>query len=103
MAEFVISTLNVGELDKRKLIKINVDRFITESNIKLGISRDQLFKIKGNNYTTEKTNSKEIIKYRITEENTSGFLLRYNYPSYYAFYEFMDGTLKKMSFGFEYP
>ncbi len=84
-----------------KLNTISYDDFITESQIKLGITKLELIKIKGDNYSIENN----IIKYIISQESDKGkkFLKKYNMPYYYAHYTFEKDTLIKMDFGFIYP
>ena len=73
--------------------------FSTESGIKLGISKKDLIKIKGNNFT--ETN--HVLRYEISEYEKSHFLEKYNLPIYFAEYTFDQDKLSKIYFGFEYP
>jgi len=86
---------------KENILKTDYNDFITESNIKLGISKLELIKNKGKDYLIEG----EVIKYKIkpnTDKNIS-FLDKYNMPEYYAYYTFKNNYLVKMDFGFLYP
>jgi hypothetical protein len=103
IAEIKLNAFMDSEYIKDKSFKLNIDHFKTESNIKLGITKAELVQLKGEAYIIDKMNGKETLKYRITNDETSSFLIRYNYPSYYANYEFEKGLLKSVSFGFEYP
>ncbi|WP_143147352.1 hypothetical protein [Chishuiella changwenlii] len=78
---------------------LQYDNFITESGIKLGLSKKDLIKIKGNNY---KENN-NVIKYIISDYESSPFLQKYNLPAYFSEYTFINGKLIKIYFGFEYP
>ena len=73
--------------------------FFTESGIKLGISKKDLIKIKGNNFV--ETN--HVLRYEISDYEKSHFLEKYNLPIYFAEYTFDQDKLCKIYFGFEYP
>ena len=73
--------------------------FSTESGIKLGISKKNLIKIKGNNFV--ETN--HVLRYEISDYEKSHFLEKYNLPIYFAEYTFDQDKLSKIYFGFEYP
>ena len=73
--------------------------FSTESGIKLGISKKDLIKIKGNNFI--ETN--HVLRYEISDYEKSHFLEKYNLPIYFAEYTFDQDKLSKIYFGFEYP
>lgn len=78
--------------------------FKTNSDIKLGLSKANVISILGDCFKTISSNkTKEIIKYHIDDYEHSSFLQRYNYPSYYAEYEFQNDKLVRFRFGFEYP
>ncbi len=72
--------------------------FSTESGIKLGISKKDLIKIKGNNFV--ETN--HVLRYEISDYEKSHFLEKYNLPIYFAEYTFDQDKLCKIYFGFEY-
>ena len=73
--------------------------FSTESGIKLGISKKDLIKIKGNIFV--ETN--HVLRYEISDYEKSYFLEKYNMPIYFAEYTFDQDKLNKIYFGFEYP
>jgi hypothetical protein len=102
VAEFHIAANKQGT-NYRKSIKLNIDRFVTESSIKLYMTKSDLIKIKGGNYKLEKVSDNEILKYEIDDYLTSQFLGRYNYPEYYEIYTFHKDRLIIIYFGFEYP
>ena len=78
--------------------------FVTNSRIALGISKEKVVSIFGNCFKTIKNEKAiEIIRYHIDDYGNSCFLKRYNYPSYYAEYEFLNDKLIRFRFGFEYP
>ena len=76
--------------------------FITESKIKLGITIGDLKAIKGEPDNIVKNGTTKF-HYQINNFTNSKFLKKYNYPSYYAVYEFENGYLIEFRFGFEYP
>jgi hypothetical protein len=86
-----------------KPIKPEIDRFITESNIKLFMLKKDLVKIKGQPHLIDNINGEEILQYVINDFEKNSFLKRYNYPEYHAFYTFKQGKLVKMDYGFTYP
>ena len=73
--------------------------FSTESGIKLGISKKDLIKIKGNNFVE----INHVLRYEISDYEKSHFLGKYNLPIYFAEYTFDQDKLCKIYFGFEYP
>lgn len=73
--------------------------FSTESGIKLGISKKDLIKIKGNNFV--ETN--HVLRYEISDYEKSHFLEKSHLPIYFAEYTFDQDKLCKIYFGFEYP
>ena len=85
-------------------VTLKTNSFVTNSGIKLGISKDKVVSILGSCFKTinnEKT--KETIKYRINDFEHSIFLKRFNMPIYYAVYEFRSDKLVRFRFGFENP
>ena len=72
--------------------------FSTESGIKLGISKKDLIKIKGNNFVE----INHVLRYEISDYEKSHFLGKYNLPIYFAEYTFDQDKLCKIYFGFEY-
>lgn len=80
---------------------MNLDfvKFSTENGIKLGISKEDLLKIKGNNFVEEG----DVIKYTLDDFNNSSFLQKYNLPIYFSNYTFKYNKLIEIYFGFEYP
>lgn len=80
-------------------MKSDFIKFSTESGIKLGISREDLLKIKGNNFVIEG----DVIMYKLDDFNNSSFLQKYNLPIYFSKYTFKNNKLIEIYFGFEYP
>jgi DNA gyrase/topoisomerase IV subunit A len=103
------SCFEIGKLDelqnvaKVNVAQIDVDNFNTESSLQLGQSIEDVKKIKGNSFTETTEANEKIINYKI-EDSQSGFLKRYNMPSYFLRITF-DKTekVKRIIFGFDYP
>jgi len=81
---------------------IPFDGFITESGIRLSLSKEDVIAKKGMSYKEQMNSGQQILTYELSD-NTSDFLKRYNMPSYITEYWFKDDKLIKYKFGFEYP
>lgn len=83
---------------------LSTKSFVTNSGIKLGLTKEKLISILGKCYKNLDTKGKtDTIIYRVYDFSNSVFLQRFNMPSYYAEYEFRDERLIRFRFGFEYP
>ena len=100
--EFHVTSTDKKQLNKSKAIKLNVSRFKTENNIKLNISKDDLFRIMGKDFKLENYGEIEIVKYRINNQ-ASDFLKSYGLPEYFADFTFQKGKLIKFDLGFTNP
>ena len=113
-SENQFSEFEIGDIslipENEPINKSNFEGFYTESGIRLGITKNELIKIKGKNFIAIKNeHNLEGIRYNL-ESDYDGydyifkyeFLERYGYPSYYAFYWFKNNKLVKFEFGFEY-
>ena len=80
---------------------LEIHNFQSGRGIKLGMSRKEVENILGE----ANINFENKLRYRIVDVNTdtSEFLEKYNYPSYYIDAEFNDNKLVKYRFGFDYP
>lgn len=89
-----------NDLEKRDE-KISTDhkRFELESGLKLGLSTEELIKIKGENYTKED----DKIIYRLNDYKSSKFLKRHNMPAYFLECTLKNDRIDKIKFGFDYP
>jgi hypothetical protein len=85
-------------LTSEYLIINNCKGFSTESGLKLGMTINDIEKIKGNNYLK----SENKITYKISETNSS-FLLYHNMPEYFLECIFKNDKLIRLKFGFSYP
>ncbi len=89
--------------NKSNLLIMMNGEFITDNNIKLGISPVELNKIKGKADSISGDSSQFVYLYKIDDFNSSSFLKYYNMPFYYSTYYFTKGKLTEFRFGFEYP
>jgi hypothetical protein len=98
-SEFIVGY--VDQNDRNEFVTNN-EEFVTESGIKLGMTMGDFRTIKGepDSIANKETTN---FHYRIDDFNNSEFLKRYNMPIYYAVYEFKNGYLCEIKFGFEYP
>ena len=81
----------------------NIDSFVTGKQIQIGITKKQLIDILGDKFESEVKDGILAIKYKINNFEKSEFLQKYNMPSYYGEYRFINDNLIEYSFGFEYP
>jgi len=88
--------------DVRKL-NIDIQNFVTESGIELGIDDKTLISLKGKPTATTQFRSSEVYEYIIDNYDSSSFLKEYNMPIYSAKYFFEDSKLVRFEFGFDYP
>lgn len=79
------------------------DSFTTENGISLGMNKDDLLRIKGDDCSITDDNDMLLIKYIVDDFETSEFLRRYNMPVYFANYWIKENKIVKYQFGFEYP
>ncbi len=92
-----------SSIDGLKFKQIESDQFITESGIKLGLSKEELFKIKGKNYSKELSQINEIVYSFDFDSELHDFLVQKNQAGYIAKYKFMDNKLVEFGFGYIYP
>jgi hypothetical protein len=100
-SEILIKKSDLKNEDIRPLE--TVDYYITGKNVRLGLSKNELISILGNNHTSSSEGEILIIRYRIAGIESSEFLRSYNMPVYYGEYRFRDNRLFEFSFGYEYP
>jgi hypothetical protein len=77
--------------------------FATENGIRLGISKEEIIRIKGNKYSVIKDKEAYTFRYVLDNFEKSSFLKRYNMPVYYEEFRLEKDKLVKFNFGFEYP
>lgn len=85
--------------DEKDFIFTNYNQFKTESGVKLGMSMEDLIKIKGKDYKKEENK----IIYQITDLSKSQFLQNYQMPSYFLECTFKNNKMVKIKYGFDYP
>ncbi|MCX6232100.1 MAG: hypothetical protein NTZ33_11205 [Bacteroidetes bacterium] len=98
---FEIGILKDKLLNKKNNVVSKYKTFITENNIKIGISKNVFFKYRNKQFL--KTKNKNLYTYEIDNFMSSAFLKAYNMPSYSAKYRFNNDTLVQFEFGFDYP
>ena len=90
--------------DKCKIYALPDKFFITESGIKIGLTKSELLAIKGEPFQIKTEQGNEILCYEINLlESKTTRLSNYCMPEYYAYYTFKQSRLIKFEFGFTYP
>ncbi|MFZ4401825.1 MAG: hypothetical protein ACOYO1_17480 [Bacteroidales bacterium] len=97
---FEIGLLKDKLLKKKNILLSKYKIFITENNIKIGISK-QAF-LKNRNMHFLKTENNDLYTYEVNDFKNSAFLKAYNMSSYRAKYRFDNDTLVQFEFGFVY-
>jgi hypothetical protein len=100
-----------GEIEVRKagiealvLKDLPTDTFVSGRGVELGMSRADIISRFGSCLKAdEKNGDGETIQYQIDNADRDPDLKGFNYPVYYAEYEFERGKLVRFRFGFEYP
>lgn len=99
--ENAFSCFEIGDTTsvENELTTTNYNNFKTESGIMLGMSLDDLIRIKGKSYKKQKNK----ITYQITDYSSSDFLKKYNMPAYFFECTFDEKKIVKIKYGFDYP
>jgi hypothetical protein len=100
-----------GEIEVRKagiealvLKDLPTETFVSGRGVELGMSRADIISRFGSCLKAdEKVGDGETIQYQIDNADRDPDLKGFNYPVYYAEYEFERGKLVRFRFGFEYP
>ncbi len=81
-----------------------LDECKSSAGITLGMTEEQALAILGNGGVNGALlNGNRLLRYRVEEQDSSGVLERFGYPSYYMSLEFGVDGLVEYRFGFEYP
>ena len=102
---YQVSMFEVGycnSLEMRSLQVLRDAHFLSSSGIRLGMHKDALLKIIGNDFSSIIHNKQEALKCTINSTD-SPLLIRYTMPGYFCEYYLRDGVLYKYRFGFIYP
>jgi len=100
--EFEILAVDKHYKFPRKLLKMNIDTFITSRKITLFLPKDSVINILGKKYTSSgDRKGNEDLFYELEESNA--FVKRYDQWKYFIQCSFRNGVLLDYSFGFEYP
>jgi hypothetical protein len=105
---FSVSEFEAGAADVtyKNAKVLNIEHFTSGKGVKLGMSKQDIINLFGNNYKAEDSSNSFIrLNYRIEtpDDTKTRILQRYNMPIYYSIYEFRDDKLEHFKFGFEYP
>ena len=101
-SRFVVSEFDTRPKNRR-LYCSQCPAFVTENQIKLGITLAELEKIKGVEYFQAKEGDLDVYAYSYTIDPESEFYRRYRMPVYSEVYRFHNGKLVEFEFGFECP
>jgi hypothetical protein len=82
----------------KSYVQSNYKEFTTENGLRLGLSLEEVERIKGKDYTKQ---GNKII-YKISDPN-SAFLRNYNMPEYFLEFDLQQNKVVKIKFGFAYP
>ena len=83
---------------------LDMDHFASGRGVRLGMSEEAIISLFGNDFSRSAVEGSGVkLSYAITDIASSGFLQRFNYPSYYAHFTFGKDGLIEYRFGFEYP
>jgi hypothetical protein len=110
-AHYGAETDQYGEIEVRKagiealaLQDLPTPSFVTGRGIELGMSREDVISRFGKCLRADERNGDgETIQYEIENADRDPELKGFNYPVYYAEYEFERGKLVRYRFGFESP
>lgn len=97
---FEIGLLKDKLLNKKNNLLSKYKIFVTENNIKIGISKQAFLKNRNKHFL--KTKNNDLYTYEVIDFKNSAFLKAYNMPSYRAKYRFDNDTLVQLEFGFDY-
>jgi hypothetical protein len=105
-SKYQFSEFKVSYIDKMSddlvTIKLKDEDLKTGKGIILGIKKSDLLKLLGNPTTTLTGKGQDIVKYKITDQD-SGILKKYRKAEYIASYKFKEDKLVEFHFGFVYP
>ena len=101
-SRFVVSEFDTRPKNRR-LYCSQCPAFVTENQIKLGITLAELEKIKGVEYFQAKEGDLDVYAYSYTIDPESEFYRRYRMPVYSEVYRFHNGKLVEFEFGFQCP
>ena len=103
---FYVFNVSKANLQHEKgIIYSLTDRFfVTESGIKIGMTKSELIANKVSSDSQSIVNGVEILGFKINYNNNSAEIFkRYSMPEYYADYTFKQNRLVVFEFGFTYP
>lgn len=86
--------------------QLSVDTLVTETGIKLGLTKQQVIDKLGRCYAIIDSSKNNIVIYysiELPNDTNTKLLKRHNMPIYFAIYKFINDKLGQFEFGFEYP
>lgn len=100
------SMFEIGYLQNSPELKhfttTNYNNFHTELGLTLGMSVDDLIKLKGENFKIENNSKGKILKYEISNPNNL-YVKKYEMPPYFMDFYLKNEKVYLIIFGFEYP
>ena len=107
--ENAFSCFEIGYFEDDKNVSLETfnqtreNNFQTESGLHLGLSLDDVIRIKGQEYEQQKSGDYIVLNYKIEDYENSLFLKEYNMPGYFIEIRLKDNIVRKITFGFDYP
>lgn len=102
ISEFQVEQVETPYIDCIQSPK-QIDRFVSGKGVQLGMTRNEVMRIFGNDYNEHPQLDELVLSYRLDNKNESGFLQNNSAPAYYGQYHFKQDKLVRFSFGFEFP
>lgn len=107
--ENAFSCFEIGYFEDDKNVSLETfnqtgeNSFQTESGLRLGLSLNDVIRIKGQEYEQQKSGDYIVLNYKIEDYENSLFLKEYNMPGYFIEIRLKDNIVRKITFGFDYP
>jgi len=107
--ENAYSCFEIGYFEEDKNVSLekfnqtDETNFQTESGLRLGLSLEEVIRIKGQEYEQQKSGDYIVLNYKIEDYENSLFLKEYNMPGYFIEIRLKDNIVRKITFGFDYP
>lgn len=94
---------DLSDIEEKNIQHSNIITFTTESGLQLGLSFEEVVKIKGDRYLRKVAGNETTLSYRIDDFTKSIFLKSYNMPGYFIELVLKEEKVIKIAFGFDYP
>lgn len=99
-SRFEVGLTRLATFEMHSATKLAFDQLGTEGGIKLGMNKETIVSLKGNQFTMGKEKSMITLTYRLNDIK-SDFLRRYNMPGYTEKFFLNNNKLVKFSIGFD--